>query len=161
MDSGFRVVVRPSAAGLVATYLAAGVLIGALATAGEGSPYRVVTIAVEFSLLALGAAIGHELGHALVALSMGRRVHSLTIKLGAGVLIDTGERRLGNVLVALGGPVASLVIATVYLQLGSGISSPATWAGVLALADAVLNLVPLTRSADGARALAALDARST
>lgn len=149
-------VLRPAAALMLATYLAAGLLIGVGATAGTGSTTDVVTIAAQFTLLALGAVIGHELGHAYVALVTGRRVRALVLKLGAGVLIDTDQGRLGNVLVALGGPVASLLIALVYLGLGHGVGSPATWAGILALADAGLNLLPLTRKADGARALAAL-----
>lgn len=156
-DETFRVELRPGAALMLATYLAAGLLIGVVATAGTGTATDVVTIASQFTLLALGAVIGHELGHAYVALTIGRPVRALVLKLGAGVLIDHRGGRLGSVLVALGGPVASLLIATVYLTLGHGISSPATWAGLLALADAGANLLPLTRKADGARALAALN----
>lgn len=155
---GFRVVLRPTALGLLGTYLGAGLLIGVVATAGNGSPTDVLTIASQFTLLALGAVIGHELGHVYVALTVGRRVRALVLKLGAGAVIETDPGRLGNVLVALGGPVASLLIAAVYLELGHGIGSPAAWAGLLALADAGLNLLPLTRNADGARAIAALSA---
>lgn len=158
-DGGhFHVVLRPTAALLVGIYLGAGLLIGVGATAGTGSPSQVLAIAVQFTLLAFVGVIGHELGHASVALTIGRPVRALIIKLGAGVLIDEHEGRLGSVLVALGGPAASLVIAAAYLTLGHGTTSPAWWAGLLALADAAMNLVPLTRSADGARALAALSA---
>lgn len=154
----FRIELRPTAAVLLLTYLAAGLLIGVGSTAGAAPLAHVATIASQFTLLGMGAVIGHELGHAGVALAIGRPVRALILKFGAGVLIDEPEGRLGGVLVALGGPVASLLIASAYLTLGHGIDSPARWAGLLALADAVANLVPLTRSADGARALAALSA---
>lgn len=160
-DMRFRIDVRPGALGLLGIYLVVGTMVGVVVTAGTAGPVTVLTIASQFTLLCLLAVIGHEVGHAYVALTIGRRVRALVLKLGAGMVIETSadgrESRLGGVLVALGGPVASLLIAGAYLRIGATMSSPWSWAGLLALLDTLVNLLPASRSADGARAFAALN----
>lgn len=161
MGERFRIEVRPSALGMLALYLAVGLMIGVIVTARTGSvdTMSVAMAAVGFTLLSLAAVIGHELGHAYVALTIGRPVRALVLRLGAGTVIETGPGRLGSVLVALGGPVASLMIAGVYFEVGGWGSSVWTWAGLAALSDALVNLLPASSTTDGARALAALDGR--
>lgn len=163
--NGFRVEVRSTALRLLAVY----VVVGLLAAAAGGhvglSPtdlHGLIPTAWLFADLAVVALLAHEAGHALAGLLVGRRVVGLVLKLGAAVLIERpepGERGSGplaGVVVSLAGPAASILVASLYLGSAETLASPAAWAGLLALGDGVLNLLPLTRSTDGVRAIAEL-----
>ena len=158
----FRLEVRWSALVLLAAYLVAGVL---TAVAGGrvvvGGTDGILASALLFIVLAFGAALFHELGHALAALLFGRRPLGLVLKAGAAIRIEAprpgsrGESAPAESLVALGGPIASGLLGLAYFGVSTSFSTPFAWAGLLALFDAVANLVPVVHS-DGERVLQAL-----
>lgn len=157
----FRLEVRWSALVLLAGYLVAGVL---TAVAGGRvvlhGPDGILASALLFIVLAFGAALFHELGHGLAALAYGRRPVGLVIKAGAAIRIEAarpgsrGDSAPAESLVALGGPIASAVLALAYFAVSTSFATPFAWAGLLALFDAAMNLVPVVHS-DGSRILRA------
>jgi hypothetical protein len=159
----FEVEIRWSVLALVAAYGCAGLLV---AVAGghfaAGGRDGFVLGAVAFVALALGAVLFHELGHAVAGLSFGRRPVGIVLKAGAAMRIEEaapgsrGARAAAEAVVALGGPVASGLIALAYFNVGSGVGSPFAWAGLLALFDGVANLVPVFANSDGHRVVHAL-----
>lgn len=155
----FEVEVRWSWAALLAAYLFAGAV---TAVAGGhvalGGPGGIGAGAATFALLAIGAALFHELGHALAGLTFGRRPLRLVLKAGAAMQIEVarpgsrGASATAESLVALGGPIASVLIGMAYFNVSASFSTPFAWAGLLALFDGLLNLIPVVHS-DGARVL--------
>jgi len=108
-------------------------------------------IGIITSLLIFASVLVHELAHSLVALKQGEKVRSITLFLLGGVAQITEEpkRPLREFTMALVGPMASFVIAFLFLILSfivRGISEP-LWASAsyLAMINAVLaifNLFP-------------------
>lgn len=163
--NGFRIEIRSTAVRLLVVYFVVGLLAALVSGHPQLNPTDIhgpVPTAWLFADLALVALLAHEAGHALAGVLVGRRVVGLVLKLGAAVLIEEpepGERgssRLAGVAVSLGGPAASLLVGSLYLGLAGTLSSPLVWAGLLALADGLLNLLPLTATTDGVRAVAEL-----
>ena len=108
-------------------------------------------VALATALLLFVSVLLHELGHALVALSQGVRVRSITLFLLGGVASVEREcpTALGALAVALAGPFVSLTLA---LALLAGVHPAAhqsvvlgeilTQLGVLNLVLALFNLLP-------------------
>ena len=108
-------------------------------------------VALATALLLFVSVLLHELGHALVALSQGVRVRSITLFLLGGVASVEREcpTALGALAVALAGPLVSLTLA---LALLAGVHPAAhqsvvlgeilTQLGVLNLVLALFNLLP-------------------
>ena len=108
-------------------------------------------VALATALLLFVSVLLHELGHALVALSQGVRVRSITLFLLGGVASVEREcpTALGALAVALAGPFVSLMLA---LALLAGVHPAAhqsvvlgeilTQLGVLNLVLALFNLLP-------------------
>ena len=164
----FRVEIRWSWTALLAAYVLGGwvtAVAGGHFEAGGGEGY--VVGALAFALLALGAALFHELGHALAGLAFGRRPVGLVLRAGAAMQIEEaapgsrGATAPAESLVALGGPLASGLIGLAYLHVSSAAASPFAWAGLLAVVDGVVNLVPLVGRSDGSRILQAFTSRRT
>lgn len=158
----FRLEVRWSALVLLVCYLVAGVLTAvAGGRAVVGGTDGILASALLFIVLAFGAALFHELGHALAALAFGRRPLGLVLKAGAAIRIEAprpgsrGESAPAESLVALGGPIASGLLALAYFSVSTSFATPFAWAGLLALFDALVNLVPVVHS-DGERVLHAI-----
>ena len=108
-------------------------------------------IGIITSLLIFASVLVHELAHSLVALKQGEKVRSITLFLLGGVAQITEEpkRPLREFTMALAGPMASLLIAFLFLILSfilRGISEP-LWASASYLAMintvlAIFNLFP-------------------
>ena len=108
-------------------------------------------VALATALLLFVSVLLHELGHALVALSQGVRVRSITLFLLGGVASVEREcpTALGALAVALAGPLVSLTLA---LALLAGVHPAAhqsvvlgeilTQLGMLNLVLALFNLLP-------------------
>jgi len=108
-------------------------------------------VALATALLLFVSVLLHELGHALVALSQGVRVRSITLFLLGGVASVEREcpTALGALAVALAGPLVSLTLAVALL---AGVHPAAhqsvvlgemlTQLGVLNLVLALFNLLP-------------------
>lgn len=163
--NGFRIEIRSTALRLLEVYVGLGLfaaVVGGHVGLSLTDIHGLVPTAWMFAALAVVALLAHEAGHALAGVLVGRRVVGLVLKLGAAVLIERPERGergsgpLAGVAVSLAGPAASILVASVYLGSAHTTADPAFWAGLLALGDGVLNLLPLTRSTDGVRALAEL-----
>ncbi len=108
-------------------------------------------VALATALLLFVSVLLHELGHAMVALSQGVRVRSITLFLLGGVASVEREcpTALGALAVALAGPLVSLALAVALL---AGVHPAAhqsvvlgemvTQLGVLNLVLALFNLLP-------------------
>ncbi|GAB7007122.1 hypothetical protein JCM18899A_45950 [Nocardioides sp. AN3] len=160
MEQHFQLEIRWSWLVLLAAYGVAGWV---TAVAGGhflyGGRDGIVAHAAAFTGLAVVAVLFHELGHALVGVALGRRPLRLVLKAGAAVQIEVarpgsrGDTALAESLVALGGPLASLLIALAYVNVSTTFTTPFAWAGLLALFDGLVNLVPGVARSDGDRVL--------
>jgi hypothetical protein len=156
----FQLEVRWSWLALVVAYFGTGALAavvgGHLTLTG---PDGILVGATAFTVLAVAAALFHELGHALAGLAFGRRPLGLVLKAGAALRMDgaepgsRGDHPSAESLVALGGPLASGLIGLAYFGTSSSFATPFAWAGLLAVFDGVTNLVPLFANSDGGRIL--------
>ncbi|MPY98963.1 MAG: site-2 protease family protein [Actinophytocola sp.] len=113
------------------------------------SPALSWTLAVAFALLLGASVFAHELGHTLVALRMGIPVLRLRLFLLGGLseVARIPRRPAQEGLVAVAGPVVSLVLAGGCALLLLTVPSGATWllvaqCAVANLAVAVFNLLP-------------------
>jgi hypothetical protein len=159
----FEVEVRWSWATLLATYVVAGVVSALAGGHFElGGRDGIAVGAAAFTVLALAAAIFHELGHALTGVALGRRPLRLVLKAGAAIQIEEawpgsrGDSGPAESLVALGGPLASGLIGLAYFNVSTSFTTPFAWAALLALFDGLINLVPVVSHSDGDRILQAL-----
>lgn len=156
----FQIEIRWSWVTLLAAYAVAG---SVTALAGGhvdiGGPSGIVANAAAFAALALGAALFHELGHALAGLAFHRRPLRLVLKAGAAMQIEgaregsRGDSAAAESLVALSGPIASGLIGLAYFNVSTSFATPFAWAGLLAIVDALVNLVPGVARSDGDRVL--------
>jgi Zn-dependent protease len=108
-------------------------------------------VALATALLLFVSVVLHELGHALVALSQGVRVRSITLFLLGGVASVEREcpTALGALAVALAGPAVSLALAVALLAAvhpaahqSVVLGEMVTKLGVLNLVLALFNLLP-------------------
>ena len=101
------------------------------------------------------AAFVHELGHALAIWAMGARVLRLHLGL-VGMRIDYEGGRvgyLGEVIIALSGPMANLALAYAASRFGQGAEGEGWFLlSGISLGAAIFNLLPI-RQLDGGRAL--------
>jgi Zn-dependent protease len=97
-----------------------------------------------------GSIVLHELGHSLVAQSLGIRVRSITLFLFGGVALLESEPRkpLHEVGIALAGPAVSVALSGVFSVLASGAGENSlagaglAWLARVNLALGVFNLAP-------------------
>lgn len=108
-------------------------------------------VALATALLLFVSVLLHELGHALVALSQGVKVRSITLFLLGGVASVEREcpTALGALAVALAGPLVSLALAVALLgavhpaaHQSAVLGEMVTQLGVLNLVLALFNLLP-------------------
>ncbi|GAA5103446.1 site-2 protease family protein [Haloechinothrix salitolerans] len=146
--SGVPVLLAPSwwLGSLVVVVLYAPLVGRLLPGAGPGLSW---TLAVAFALLLGVSVFAHELGHTLVALRMGIPVRRLRLFLLGGLseVARSPKRPAHEGLVAVAGPVVSLVLAGGCALLLLTVPSGATWllvaqCAVANLAVAVFNLLP-------------------
>ena len=108
-------------------------------------------VALATALLLFVSVVLHELGHALVALSQGVRVRSITLFLLGGVASVEREcpTALGALAVALAGPLVSLALAVALLAAvhpaahqSAVLGEMVTQLGLLNLVLSLFNLLP-------------------
>ncbi|HXM55269.1 MAG TPA: site-2 protease family protein [Candidatus Dormibacteraeota bacterium] len=124
------------------------------------------TVAVIASLFFFGSLLAHELGHALLARSMGIEIEGITLWLFGGVArfrADAGGAG-AELRIAAVGPGVSLGLAVVFLLLAAAMAAAgvpalvvaaASWLGVVNVLLGGFNLLPAF-PLDGGRVLRAL-----
>ena len=121
------------------------------------------------SVLLFASVIAHELAHSLVAIRSGIPVKSITLFFLGGVAQITREatRPMTELLMAIAGPLCSLVLAGLFYGIGTavwgdtqdGLDNPIFWLALINLTLALFNLVP-GFPLDGGRILRSLLWRS-
>lgn len=126
----------------------------------SGPQYWIVAGATAF--LFFGSVLAHELSHALVARRFGLRVKGITLFIfGGATTIDSDSKRpRDEALIALAGPVTSIILGGAFVGLGAVIDQPQVaalvgWLGVVNVVLGVFNLIP-GFPMDGGRVLLAL-----
>lgn len=123
----------------------------------------------QYWLLALGTAflffasvLAHEFSHAIVARRLGLKVAGITLFIfGGATTIETDSRSARDeALIALAGPIMSLLIGAALLGIGALMPQPEVraivgWLGVINVVLGVFNLVP-GYPMDGGRVLRAI-----
>jgi Zn-dependent protease/CBS domain-containing protein len=117
-------------------------------------------LGVVSALLLFGSVLVHELGHSLVATARGLRVDNITLFIFGGISSIAGEATSARdeFLIAVVGPLTSLVLAGVFWVIGQIVSSTSAVgavAGYLAFTNLLLggfNIVPAF-PLDGGRVL--------
>lgn len=102
------------------------------------------------ALLLFASVVAHELGHSFVALAQGIEVKSITLFLFGGLasLGKESETPLQAFLVAIAGPVVSLLLFGLFLLISNQLALPTPLAAIVSmlayinLALAVFNLIP-------------------
>lgn len=103
------------------------------------------------SLVFFASILLHELGHSLTAQRLGLRVRSITLFLFGGVaeLVDEARRPSEEILVALAGPLTSVLVGVMFLGLSSIVGEEGSlqgrglaWLGRINLILAAFNVVP-------------------
>ncbi|ACK70304.1 peptidase M50 [Gloeothece citriformis PCC 7424] len=102
------------------------------------------------ALLLFASVVAHELGHSLVAISQGIEVKSITLFLFGGLasLGKESETPLQAFLVAIAGPVVSLLLFGLFLVIGTQVPLPTPFSAIISLlayinlALAIFNLIP-------------------
>ncbi len=111
--------------------------------------------------LAFGSVLLHELGHAIVARTLGVHVSGIELGFlgGAAKMVDMPKRPNHEIAIAVAGPVVSLVLAGIGLGLGALMQSPlVSTIGWINLVLAAFNLIPALPM-DGGRILRAVLAK--
>ncbi len=132
---------------LIAWSLALGYFPTANAGLGAGTYW---VLGVVSALLLFGSVLVHELGHSLVAGARGIRVDSITLFIFGGVSSITKEASTARdeFLIAVVGPVTSLVLAGLFWALGqvlpadSALFAVATYLAFTNLLLGAFNIVP-------------------
>ena len=114
------------------------------------------------AILFFGSVLAHELSHAIVARRLGLKVGGITLFIfGGATTIETESASARDeALIALAGPVSSLVIGAVLLGIGAlvrqaEVQALVGWLGVINVALGAFNLVP-GYPMDGGRVLRAI-----
>ncbi|MFN7249141.1 MAG: site-2 protease family protein [Microcystis sp.] len=102
------------------------------------------------AILLFASVVAHELGHSFVAIAQGIEVKSITLFLFGGLATLGRESKtpLEAFLVAIAGPLVSLLLFGIFLIIGSNISLNAPMAAILSLlayinlALGLFNLIP-------------------
>ncbi len=103
------------------------------------------------SLVFFASILLHELGHSLTAQRLGIRVRSITLFLFGGVaeLSSEAKRPREEIVVALAGPLVSVLLGLVFLGLATGVGEAGGltgrglgWLGRINLMLAAFNVVP-------------------
>ena len=140
---------------------------GTLPVAAPGhSPVAYWAAAVGAAVVFLGSLLGHELSHALVARRFGLRARRITLWLLGGTtqLEDDPPTPRADGLIALAGPVSSLLFAGVFLlggylasvlHAGAVVVVALVWLAAVNVLLGVFNLLP-GAPLDGGRVLRAL-----
>jgi Zn-dependent protease/CBS domain-containing protein len=115
------------------------------------------------SLLLFASVLIHELGHSLVALTRGVRVDSITLFIFGGVsaLRDEPRGAIDEFLIAVAGPLTSLLLAALFYVLGqalAGTGAPGAVVAYMATINLMLGLFNLLPGfpLDGGRVLRAI-----
>src|SRR5712692_4461788 len=140
---------------LIAWSLAPGYFPTANAGLGAGTYW---VLGVVSALLLFGSVLVHELGHSLVAGARGIRVDSITLFIFGGVSSITKEASTARdeFLIAVVGPVTSLVLAGLFWALGqvlpadSALFAVATYLAFTNLLLGAFNIVDLRHASSGA-----------
>lgn len=121
-------------------------------------------ISLAASLIFFGSIVAHELAHSVVSIATGVPVVGITLFIFGGVAQIEREatRPRNEFLVAVAGPLASLVIGVLFYalslvthSLSEALSAMSYWLGISNLALAAFNLLP-GFPLDGGRALRAI-----
>ena len=119
-------------------------------------------VGVGTALLFFASVLAHEFSHAIVARRLGLKVAGITLFIfGGATSIETDSRSARDeALIALAGPVASLVIGGVLLAIGALVTQPEVsaivgWLGIINVVLGAFNLVP-GYPMDGGRVLRAI-----
>ncbi len=102
------------------------------------------------SLVFFASILLHELGHSLTAQRLGIRVRSITLFLFGGVaeLSSEAKRPREEIIVALAGPLVSVLLGLLFLGLAAGVGEAGLtgrglgWLGRINLLLAAFNVVP-------------------
>jgi Zn-dependent protease/CBS domain-containing protein len=102
------------------------------------------------ALLLFASVVAHELGHSFVALAQGIEVKSITLFLFGGLanLEKESETPLEAFLVAIAGPLVSLILFGLFFLMGTNLTLPAALTAIVSLiayinlALALFNLIP-------------------
>lgn len=107
------------------------------------------SIALITSILFFASVVAHELSHSVTSIALGRPVRSITLFLFGGVAEIESEqiRARDEFLVAIMGPIASVVIGIVALAIAlivsnSYIDGITRYLGTINIALAVFNMIP-------------------
>ncbi len=126
-------------------------------TAGQ---YWLVGVGTAFLFFA--SVLAHEFSHAIIARRLGLKVAGITLFIfGGATSIETDSRSARDeALIALAGPVASLLIGGAFLGIGALVPQPEVraivgWLGIINIVLGAFNLVP-GYPMDGGRVLRAI-----
>lgn len=119
-------------------------------------------LGVGTAFLFFASVLAHEFSHAIVARRLGLKVAGITLFIfGGATTIETDSRSARDeALIALAGPITSLVIGAALLGVGAIVPQPEVrtivgWLGVINLVLGAFNLVP-GYPMDGGRVLRAI-----
>ncbi len=109
---------------------------------------------IDAFLLMMLSALAHEFGHLLAMRVYGYRVRRVDIlPMGALIVVPEGIPYSQEVIIALGGPIASIVCAAASGMWLAVVETPLALLGILInLTLAIFNLLPITKL-DGGKAL--------
>ena len=112
---------------------------------------------VDAFLVIILSALAHELGHLLAMRVYGYRARRVDIlPMGALIVVPEGIPYSQEVIIALGGPIASIVCAAASGMCFAVVETPLALLGILInLTLAIFNLLPITKL-DGGKALTSL-----
>ena len=160
---GFEVSVDPSWA-IIAILVSWSLSMGLFPTQYAGLPVKMYWIMGTSAMLGLFLSIVfHELSHSIVARRVGTRIEGITLFMFGGVA-EMGEespRPLSEFLMAVAGPISSIILSAVFYAVAIWALKPGPIAGViryLAMINAMLaifNLLPAF-PLDGGRILRSL-----
>ena len=106
-------------------------------------------VAAATAVLFFASVLAHELSHALVARRFGLTVEGITLFIFGGATTLDGDSRAPReeAVIALAGPLSSIVLGAAFLGIGALISHPQIsalvgWLGFVNLTLGVFNLIP-------------------